>query len=356
MPLSGSGARVVASVGGAIALASVCVAIAVASLGATSFHAPGDVQRASSEPTAAPAMTLQACGDLQDRIDATPAGGRLDVSGCDFASGARVDRPITLVGGTIRLPAGTTGLKVRANDVTLDGVTVIGAQRASFVWDEIAILASGIAERPVERLTVRNGTFRSLGNAGLWLDHVAELTVVDSVVEDVVYGGIMVLSGSGGRIEGNVVRGIGVSGSEANSGNAYGIAITRGSGSLMSAPPSSDVVVRGNTVENVPTWEALDTHAGLRVVFDGNTTRGVARPMVITTDEDGHRPADIVITGNRFEAPLDGARAGSVVLLSSADRVTIAENAAFGWPADAVLEDSGGMSVDVTIRDNVMWP
>ncbi len=334
------------------------VLVTAASLGSSSSREadPGPSSPPGSPVRLAEPTTLRSCGELQALIDATDAGGRLDVSGCGFALGATLDRGITLIGGTIRVPPGAPGLTVLADDVTIDGVAIAGPQADSFSSDEIGVLAPGTANRPIQRLTIRNGSFRSLGNAGIWLEHAHDVTVADNIVEDVVYGGIMTLSAAGGRIVGNVVRRIGVRGSEANSENAYGIAITRGSGSLDAEPPSTDVVVRGNLIEDVPTWEGLDTHAGLRISFEGNTTRRVARPIVITTDADGHRSADIVVTGNRFEEPLAVPRSGIVVIIQSADRVTITSNVVIGWEADAVVHDALGTSTDVTARDNQVTP
>src|SRR5690606_30430813 len=54
--------------------------------------------------------------------------------------------------------------------------------------------------------------------------------------------------------------------------NAYGIELSRRETSnLSSEPRTSDILVSGNVVTDVPTWEGIDTHAGQRIRIIGNT-------------------------------------------------------------------------------------
>ena len=63
---------------------------------------------------------------------------------------------------------------------------------------------------------------------------------------------------------------------------AYGIALTRDSTvSLALSPRSADVLVDDNDVEDVPTWEGLDTHAGDRITFARNRIKRCRQAIVV---------------------------------------------------------------------------
>lgn len=308
----------------------------------------------TSRPTSSARSSDRPCGSsLQAEINAAAAGATLDLSGCTYFSGAMIDKPLTIVGAAVIVPAGATGITVKANNVTLDGLVVTGAQSRTYVFDEIGVYVMAPPEAPVRRLTIRNCEIAAFGGFGTYLRNVADLRLEANDVHDVVYAGLMVLSGTDGTIEGNVVRRVGVEGSEANGGNAYGIVLTTQG---VSEPPTSDFLVRGNTVEDVPTWHAIDTHGGRRVVFRENTVRRSMRGIFVTTDGAGNQPTSIAIIDNFLlsPAPIDSNLAA--VTIYRAHIVAIIGNTVTGWGESNFIRDFEGSSTRVVISGNTVEP
>ena len=295
------------------------------------------------------------CGSLQRRIDAAPAGSVVDLSGCSFAAGASVAKPLTITGGTIRARAGSVGLAVTAGRVSIVDVTIVGPQAGAgrgaltYVEDESGVRIAGEPDAPLADVTVRGSRISGFGNAGIRADWTTGLAIEDDVVEDCAYGGIMVVSGSAGRVTGNTVARIGYplpgDPRDVNENNAYGIALTDQGGT-----PTTDVTVDGNLVTDVATWHALDTHGGHRLRFTGNTVRGSSRGLFIT-GSPGSQATDITITGNDFESPSPVTFNLQAVTLVEAVDVTVTGNTATGW-GDRVFDDYGSGSVGLTVEDN----
>jgi hypothetical protein len=310
-------------------------------------------------PTPTPAVTpaptptpvaISCSGTLQARIDAAPAGSVLDLTGCTFTAGATVSKPLTIVGATIRPPAGTAGVVVSSNDVTLDGLHIIGPQGTTYREGEFGITVAASASAPARRLTIRNSEVASFGKAGMWLRYVSALVVENNDVHDIVYAGIMVISGQTGLVDANTVSRIGVYGAEANGNNAYGIALED-----QGLPVTSDFTVSGNLVTDVPTWHALDTHGGQRITFTGNAVRGSMHGLFITTSDYG-RPTDIVVTGNNFGSPAPVTSNVRAVTTYDSTNVTVTGNMATGWGDDNFFSDYQGLSVGLVVSGNSVTP
>ena len=292
------------------------------------------------------------CSTLQARIDGAAAGSVLDLSGCTYTAGAKVNKALTLRGATIRPPTGTKGILVTADNVTLDGLTIIGPQGKTFNWTDYGVYAAGTASNSVANLVVKNSTISRFGYGGISGHYVSAMVIANNRVSDCVYTGIMVHSGTGGRITGNVVERIGVYGASANSNNAYGITLTHSSG----APRTSNFVVSGNTVVDVPTWHAIDTHGGSHVQITKNTVRRTYRAIFLTTGAGGERPTDITASGNLLESPSTfsvGPRA--VTTVSSVD-VTITYNTAKGWGSEGFFTDYKNQSTGLVVANNSVTP
>jgi hypothetical protein len=296
------------------------------------------------------------CGTLQARIDRAPAASLLDLTGCTFAEAVAISKPLTIMGGTVHVPAGRAGIAVAADDVTIDGMTVTGAQSSTYDAAEVGIAVRADAASPVRNLTIRNCTISRFGGVGTSLLNVRKVVVERNRIYDIVYAGVMVLSGDGGVISSNDIERIGLQGSEANAGNAYGITLTRMGGALDVAPPTVDFVVSDNLIENVPTWHALDTHAGRRIAFTNNTVRESIRSVFITTDGADHRPSDITVSGNILEAPTELHDNLEAITTFASDNVLISGNTATGWKTSQFFEDFGGSSTGLVVRDNVVLP
>ena len=267
--------------------------------------------------------------------------------GCSYSAGAMIAKPLTVVGATVRVPADGRGFIVSASNVTLARLTIIGPQATTYRANEFGVMTSAA----ISNLVVRDSTIKTFGNSGMWIANVTNPTITGNRVEDTVYSGIMLVSANGGRVAANTVRRVGVYGSEANYGNAYGIAVSATSG-----PVSQDVVVDGNTIENVPTWHGLDTHAGLRITFSNNTVSGAPRALFITSDGGSRRSTDVVATGNTFLSPSPATTNLITVTTYNAVDVNVTHNNATGWGGAAFFHDYSGMSTGLVVTDNSVTP
>ena len=329
----------------------------------TSAPTPAPTPAATPKPTPTPAPTptptpsatpapvvAVSCGTLQARIDSAASGSVLDLTGCAYTAGATVGKPLTVRGGAIKVPASGAGLIVTASDVTLDGITITGVNRTSFNGSEYGVYSSGSASAPIRNLVVRNSHISTFGYGGIYLGFPANATISNNTITDSVYAGVMVMSGSGGRIESNLIQRVGYGIdplSLPGQGNAYGIAVSAQGSSM-----SSDVVVNANTVEDVPSWHGIDTHGGVRVQITNNIVRRAMRAIFITT-QGTNRPTDIKVSGNTLVSP---PSQNSLVAVTFVDSLTVTctGNTTVGWPIGAEFYDYGGGSTGLVISGNTV--
>ena len=95
---------------------------------ATVAPPPGTTAPTSPPPTAAPQVNLCA-GTLQQAIDGAAPGAVLDMSACTFDGSAKVDKAVTLIGGTLTSQTANRNaltLSIESNNVTIDGWTFKG--------------------------------------------------------------------------------------------------------------------------------------------------------------------------------------------------------------------------------------
>ena len=288
---------------------------------------------------------------LQYYIDAAQAGTTLTLTGWGFEHGATVGKALSIVGGVILVPAGESGLTITANNVTIDCVTMQGPGASVYNGNNKGVYVSASAGSPVDSVKVRDCHITGFRYGGMYLSHVSNLTVSGNVIEDAVYAGIMAISVVTGTISNNTIQRIGIYDSEANSGNSYGIAVTN-----IESPISSDVLVSGNVVEDVPNWEAMDTHGGLRITFSGNTVRRSRRGVMLTiTSADA---TDCVVDNNQFLSPISipsDDQYAIVLILSENAHVT--NNTITGWgtpDTDRAYLRSG--DTNTTISGNTITP
>ncbi len=338
----------------AIAGAIGAVAVLVSEAPPDSTPAPTMAPSSAAEPSREPRPSDAPCRPtLQAEVDATGPGGTVDVRGCVYEGGATIEHAITVRGGTVHVPAGEAGIRIEADGVTLDGMVLVGAQASSYAFDEVGILAWATPGAPIRDLVIRGTEIATFGGFGAYLRNVAEIHLEANDVHDIVYAGLMVLSGTGGTIQDNVVRRIGLEGAEANANNAYGIALTTQG---ESEPRTRDIVVAGNTVEDVQTWHAFDTHGGQHLVFRDNTVRRSMRGIFITADSAGHDPEDIAILDNDLLSPAPVNTNLAAITLYHARNVAIIGNTAVGWGRNGFLRDSDDASTGVVLDGNTVEP
>jgi hypothetical protein len=298
-----------------------------------------------------PAPTPESCGTLQGQINAAPAGSVLDLTGCSYTGTASIGKSLTLRGATLRSPAGQTGLMIARSGVTLDDVTIIGPQFATYDGSENGIeTVGGIAD-----LTIRNSHVSRFGGICIRAYKVTDLLITGSAVADCVYAGIMGLSLVRGSIDGNTIDRIGVLGSSANGGNAYGIAIS--AQDFATDPQSADTVVSDNTIRDVPTWHGLDTHAGIRIRFLRNIVRGSRHAIFVTGGNGSERSNGVIVDSNTVYAPSSNIQYGIVSVYSDNGRVS--NNTISGWPSghEILTTDSGALvNTNLAISGNIIRP
>lgn len=240
-------------------------------------------------------------GTLQERINAASPGATLNLGSELFTAAATVNKALTINGGILTVGAATAALTVSASDVTINGMTITGAQSHNLITTEYGVKVS----TAISDLTVTNCTISNFGFGGIWTDRVTSgLSLTYNTITDIFYAGIMVLSCGGGDVSHNTIKRIGVGWTTGGSGggfdvnNAYGIAL---SASNTPTIRTSNVTVTYNDIEDVPTWHALDTHSGADITFANNTIRRTSRPIFLTNA--GYEPLRCAITNNRIESP-----------------------------------------------------
>jgi hypothetical protein len=325
-------------------------------------HTPAPSATATLRPTASPTPPLPSaptgCGSLQARIDATPTGGTLDLGGCSYtvSTPATIARAMTVRGGNVM--ASASAVLVAASNVTVSGMTLRGPGGSG--TSHYAIQLHGPTDGAyLSNITISGNTISDWDGDGLLARFVDGFTFSDNVISNVYYAGIEGYSVRNGRITGNTIRNV------TGTGNAYGIALTRGyGGGLAQNPRSSDVEVSGNTIEDVPNWHCLDTHAGQRIRFVNNTVRRCLYGIFVTGATEGggaaiYAPLDVSVSGNSFESGVTngsrdfgvyfgGANAGSGVPGSWNELATgvISGNTIIGHG-----QQSNGDSAAIQIRD-----
>ena len=258
---------------------------------------------------------------LQAAIDATPPGGVLDATGREFGSGVTISDPITLRGGTLRVPSGN-GIEIASADVTLDDVTLFG-----------------------------NGDTEAIG---IWALNASGLIIRNCHVADWRYAGIMILETTGALVEDTRVAQIGVGVSGAT--NAYGIAVSN-----LGGEQSRDVLVRRCTIDGVPNWHGLDSHGGIGVRFIANVVAHCNRAIFITSDGAGRPSENVEVSRNRCGTPTPRAdvlntrpwnEVGITVVTGSLG-VHGELNELDGWPAGNAIDVQGsGATFTGTIVTN----
>lgn len=276
--------------------------------------------------------------DIQAAVDAADPGSVLEFAPMPTAAPFRISRsivlskPVTIRGERTVVKQLTPGLQafdVAADDVTISNLIIQGAGAPGL---EIGIRCLGQSKNsPRRRLKVSNCQLSNWGMYGLYLKWLEDFEVTSCKITSTYYAAIMCLSVADGYIGQNTIDG--VAGLVSNK-NGYGVALTRNSaaaGELETDPVSRDVTVEGNKISNIPTWQALDTHAGKRILFLGNRIskcwRGIAVgdcPNALGTP--AYAPKDCVVADNVIDSGVtDGTAAYGINVNGAANLADYAE-------------------------------
>ena len=302
------------------------------------------------------------CGEsFQAMVDAATAGTTLDITGCVYNAGATVNKALTIVGGTINVPAGNNqAVLVTANDVKIRNMTMTGPDALSYTELNQGVRVNASSGARITGLEVSGCTISDFRGFGMYLRYVQGATISNNTVRDITYTGIMLLSDLDSTIDGNTVQRIGISNSyTGDNNNAYGIVTTtlqtgdvRSDGTII-----SDNIIGGPGIVGVPTWHGLDTHGGNDHQWLRNTVYGCNRGLFLTSDDDGNDADNHVVTDNWFGEPKHGGafptyphNMRGITVVSGATNITGSGNTIDGHPTGETI--SGTHSITGTTATN----
>ena len=291
---------------------------------------------------------------LQSAINNAPAGGTVLIPAGLYIVGnsITINKPLTLLayGATIATAVGgITVLRIISGDVAVLGLTVAGPG-GSYVANSIgiAILGSSAAV-PIRNVTLRDVGVRDVPFRGIYAEHVRGIVIDNAYVRSIVYSGIGFWSVAEGSITNCRIQSITNNGYPNN--NAYGIELSRRETSnLSSEPRTSDILVSGNLVTDVPTWEGIDTHAGSRIRVIGNTILRCMHGIAMVGGNDGSgapafAPIDCVVAHNTIASGAsDGSRSSGVQFTGALASGSAAEYATGAVIGNTVLGHGNDVS------------
>ncbi|MDP2216895.1 MAG: right-handed parallel beta-helix repeat-containing protein [Methanolobus sp.] len=160
-----------------------------------------------------------------------------------------------------------------------------------------------------EDVFVQDNVFRNFRDFGIYLatrtasDSSQNVTVKDNQFLDYGYCGIMIgKQASNVTVEDNLFRNINV---RAMYVNSYGVAVMKDSSTY---DYSEYVYIRGNTLENNPTGEAIDSHGANNLYVENNTITDCRIPIyIVHVNHDDKYPAalsNLSVIGNSVTGDL----------------------------------------------------
>jgi hypothetical protein len=253
----------------------------------------------------------------QAAVDAAPSGATVRFSGTahTLTAAVSISKPLTVDSTTgtqiTQTTAGAPAFNVTSGGVAFRGLRMTGAQYANLVSNEVAINANGTVGSYLQGVRVERCQFDNWGHTAVWVQFANDVDVADNKFNNIAYAGVLLLSVTRGSVSRNtvtnIIQGVGAV-------NSYGIAVTRSQGDLATYPRSTDVMVSGNRIDGVTSWEGLDTHGGQRITFSGNTVKNCKTGIAIVGSTDAgaavsFAPLDISVSDNIVDSGVtDGSR------------------------------------------------
>ena len=199
-------------------------------------------------------------------------------------------------------------LKITGNDVHVEGLRLLGTAGSANV-NAIGVFGSGATNTDPTYVTgvrIDNNEITSSLQNGVYLKYAKDFSITNNRIHNLDYAGILALSSVSGTVTGNNIRS--VIATPGPNRNAFGVALTRASNTdLKGDPRTSDVVVANNVVQDVPEWEAFDTHCGQRITFHGNVATGAKIGInvgfcAISDTMPTNAPIDVSVVGNVLDS------------------------------------------------------
>lgn len=156
--------------------------------------------------------------------------------------------------------------------VKLYGIELQGAGNKKADSKGIGIKIQGTsAAGYAKNIIIEDVNIHNMGFYGILADFADTVKISNTAIHDIGFAGVGGLSVKNMHIDNSHIKGI----SPGSKGNAYGVFYSRkgAESSLKAYPRSADSSVTNSIIEDIPLWEALDTHGGEKIVFNNNTIR-----------------------------------------------------------------------------------
>ncbi len=259
-----------------------------------------------------------------------------------YCGTAQIDIPAnttaTLYGVALRTAVnGTPFLNCTGDNVEVFGVEIYGRGAVESAATEILLRHCGAnASSYLKGLLLRDCTFHDVGFYAVFGQFSSDVTILDCHFYSIVYAAVMGLSVSRWRVLGNRITDIvGV-----GSGEGYGVSFNRdgSSASVVTHPPCEDCAANDNIVQDIPTWEALDTHGGRRITFANNLIvsclygiNASPIPAVPVVPEDITITGNVIVSGALSADPRRAIGSGGHDSSDKAKSVVVANNVVRGY-------------------------
>lgn len=285
---------------------------------------------------------------IQAAIDATPVNGKLIFRPgvtYNIEGTITLNKPITIIayGATLSWASNVDnqGIRITSSGVNWYGGKIKGPQGTDKTKNtQYGLYAYGTSDDYIKDIRIFDAEITDWGYFGIWKKFVSRFWVEGCHIYNIGYAGIANSSVVSGVIRSNIIHDILPNGVIGSQENAYGVYISSGTDEQR----SFDVLVEGNIVYNVKTWEALDTHGGKAIRFTNNRISNCQRGIVVTYVPGTYSPEECEISGNVITYDYNilgrthpGVRAG--IMVSGED-----------FPA--VVEDRRAHSI--TVRANII--
>lgn len=288
-----------------------------------------------------------------------PAGTNLQITEqIVFNTTARVEG-----GGTItqRTP-GQAGVVIgpAAHGSIVRDVTLNGTGFATLANNSHAVRVVGTsAGARLRDVLIENVKINNWQQYGVYSDLAENLDVHDCEMNGIHYAGVGLLSPRGFKVVGNnisTIQGL------ATNNNGYGIFASRlSSFTETDRPMAQKGLIAFNTVDGVPTWEGIDTHAGVDIHIIGNkvfnTRVGIA--VVSGVNQAGvaaFGAKNIIVAANECDAQVgDGTRGPGIIIQGAGTVVGEWVDPAVAIVAKNIVRNHGLQAANINGGIQLYW-
>lgn len=191
-------------------------------------------------------------------------------------------------------------LNINGNDVSIDGLEIVGAGNASYNSQGCLITAigtdngAGLSPTYLKNISITNCKLRDAGRTGVNATFVDNLIVEKCEIRNVGYSGVEGTSCRNSKVNHNEIHDISP-GAPAGTGiNTYFMFWSRKKNAdLIRYPFSENCEANFNNASNSP-WEGLDIHGCIDIRFIGNTLSGTPTGIAIIRGDDNN---DVTLAG-----------------------------------------------------------